>query len=145
MTLKSYQWVRLAEDGSLPGHAPVMKRNQALRRRRSMIAIEPATAAGIETVSCALVITQRNHGEILVLGDKPPYRLPSVQIPRWERPAPHINEAVRRLWGIESICLFAAEATSDSGTADRGRCFVLEARGSGACAGRRCFWMRVGD
>jgi hypothetical protein len=109
-----------------------------------MAAIDRLAMPEVRTVSCALVVTRRAHREVLLLGKGTEYHLPSIEIPRRERPAPHINDAVRRLWGIESVCLFAANANTGSAGAAR-RCYVLEARDVG-CANRRdSNWISVGD
>lgn len=110
-----------------------------------MAPIEEIPTPEVRTVSCALVVTRRAHGEVLLLGSESGYRLPFIEIPRRERPAPHINDAARRLWGIESVCLFAANAASSPPAVDARRCYVLEARGCIPASGQDVIWIPVAD
>jgi hypothetical protein len=110
-----------------------------------MAATEQIAAPGAATVSCALVITREAHREVLVLGEDSEYRLPSIEIPRRERAAPHINDAVRRLWGIESVCLFAAPASPGSDSDGTRRCYVVEARRFDGAGAHDSSWVSVRD
>ena len=104
-----------------------------------------AASPKVPTIDCALVVTRRAHREVLLVGSEMEYRLPSLEIPRWERPAPHINDNVKRFWGIESVCLFAASAACGSGSEGARRCYVLEARAFGPASRDDSTWISVGD
>src|SRR5258708_19259976 len=54
-----------------------------------------------------LVITRRSGEEILCLSDGPHCLLPTVEIPRWQRVAEEINDAVKKRWQLEADCLLS--------------------------------------
>lgn len=110
-----------------------------------MAPAEPLASPDVPTVDCALVVTRQTHQEILLVCGEKEYRLPVLGIPRWERPVPHINDTLKRLWGIESVCLFAASAACGSGAEDARRCYVLEARGCGTACHENSTWIPVRD
>jgi hypothetical protein len=110
-----------------------------------MAPIEAIPTPEVRTACCTLIVTRRAHTEVLLLGTEMEHRLPSIEIPCRERAAPHINDAVRRLWGIESVCLFAANAASPSLVAEGRRCYVLEARGWSPASGQDAIWIPAED
>jgi hypothetical protein len=56
-----------------------------------------------------LVLLRKMGSELLVAGQRPFLTLPSVEIPRWTRLAENINAAVRKRYGISTVCLFTTE------------------------------------
>jgi len=110
-----------------------------------MATTEPIGAPEAEILCCVLVITREAQREVLLLEKETQYCLPSIQIPRKERRATHINEAVRRLWGIEGVCLFAAAAAPGSDSSGAKRCYVLEARSFDCACHKDAFWMCIRD
>jgi Phosphotransferase enzyme family len=63
-----------------------------------------------------LLVLRNSGSEILVASDRPPFTLPCVEIPRWERVAENLSQAVRKRYGLSAICLFTPElpnATTD--------------------------------
>jgi hypothetical protein len=81
----------------------------------------------IELVSCHLIITRDAHSEILLLREGSSLCLPCIEIPMWERAAPHLFSTVRQLWGIDAICLFNADIGNNESNPSDVRCYVLEA------------------
>src|SRR5437879_6590073 len=63
-----------------------------------------------------LLILRKGGSELLVACEGPSLTLPCVEIPKWERAAENITEAVRKRYRISAICLFAPEP-SDAATA----------------------------
>jgi len=54
------------------------------------------------------ILLLRNEGaELLVAGERPPFTLPCVAIPRWDRVAENVTAAVKKRYGLSAICLFA--------------------------------------
>jgi hypothetical protein len=86
----------------------------------------------IELVSCHLIITRDAHSEILLVQEGSSLRLPRVEIPMWERAAPHLISTVRELWGVDAICLFNADIGDNDSKPTNVRCYVLEAMYLGA-------------
>ena len=63
-----------------------------------------------------LLMLRNGGSELLVASVRPPFTLPCVEIPRWERAAENLSQAVRKRYGISVICLFTPElpnATTD--------------------------------
>ena len=54
----------------------------------------------------SVVVFGRDGTEILVVPDGGGFALPSVAIPRWQRVAENLTEAVKAEWGEEVVCLF---------------------------------------
>jgi hypothetical protein len=67
----------------------------------------------IDRETCRVIVFGQNRSHILVVADsaRPGFSLPSLQIPRWQRPAENLTAAVRREWGCDGICLFTATVT----------------------------------
>ncbi len=59
----------------------------------------------IDRDTYSLVITRRGRSELLCLADGPHYSLPSVEIPRWQRVAERINNAVKERWNLDAYSL----------------------------------------
>jgi Phosphotransferase enzyme family len=58
--------------------------------------------------------------ELLVLRSPSGLRLPELRIPRGQRVAPHLNAEAKRLWKLDTVCLFPLNIThGDITTADR--------------------------
>ena len=106
--------------------------------RDAGMGIEPP---GTETVSCTLVITRNGHSEILVIRDGPDVYLPSVDIPMWERAAPHLNSLVRKQWGVDAICLFNSQTDNIESDASAARYYVLEAIHTGPILKTGAAWV----
>ena len=66
-----------------------------------------------------LLMLGKNGSELLVASEQPPFTLPCVEIPRWERVAENLTDAVRKRYGISAICLFAPEPSSATDAASR--------------------------
>jgi hypothetical protein len=110
-----------------------------------MTPVEPIATTEVLTVSCALIVTRRDHTEVLLVGRGKEHCLPSIEIPRRQRPAPHINDNLKQVWGVESVCLFAAGASSDPDAEGTRRCYVVEALGSGPASRHDSTWTSVRD
>jgi phosphotransferase family enzyme len=52
-----------------------------------------------------LVVPRKAGSEILVMEEAGGFSLPDVEIPKWERIAPHITRALKNRWNLEGYCL----------------------------------------
>lgn len=59
-----------------------------------------------ETLLCHLVLTRNHDRYVLLLKKGGGFSVPKLEIPRWQRVAPHLVTAVRRLWDVDAICRF---------------------------------------
>jgi hypothetical protein len=75
-----------------------------------------------------LLMLGKAGAEILVACERPPFTLPCVEIPRWERVAENLTEAVRKRYGISAICLFAPEPSDDTIAGEQPFYQVMEIR-----------------
>jgi hypothetical protein len=90
-----------------------------------------------------ILLLQRNGSELLVAGERPPFTLPSVEIPKWERVAENLNAAVRERCGISPVCLFTPDlcvATTDSGAP---LYQVMETRKGNVAPPEGAYWLEV--
>ena len=75
------------------------------------------------------ILLLRNDGaELLVVGERPPFALPCVEIPRWDRVAENVTAAVRKHYELSAICLFTPELSVTTTDADRPLYQVMETR-----------------
>jgi len=64
-----------------------------------------------------IIVLGPDRKDILVVPDGDRFALPSVEIPRWQRVAENLSEAVKAGWGEEIVCLFElSELTGTHGT-----------------------------
>ena len=63
------------------------------------------TEKQIDRDTYGLIITRRNGSELLCFADGLHYSLPSVDIPRWQRVAEQINNAVKESWNLDAYSL----------------------------------------
>jgi Phosphotransferase enzyme family len=80
---------------------------------------EMAGAGQIEHETYRVIVLRQNGTEVLVVPNGGRLMLPSVEVPRWQRVAENLTEAVRSEWGEEVVCLFepAAQPPADDGVA----------------------------
>lgn len=64
----------------------------------------PATQNEFETYR--IIVFSQDGKDVLLVADGDRFGLPFVEIPRWQRVAATLTEAVRRDWGEEVVCLF---------------------------------------
>jgi hypothetical protein len=74
----------------------------------------------VETVEYRLILLLPESRKILAISDVDGYRLPSVTIPQWTRPAQQLQEAVLGAWGLPILIL-------DLFFQDSSHCAVAEA------------------
>ncbi len=53
-----------------------------------------------------VIVLSPDGKNILLVPDGNRFALPSVEIPRWQRVAENLTEAVKTDWGEEIVCLF---------------------------------------
>jgi hypothetical protein len=76
-----------------------------------------ATAIQGEHETYRVIVLSPDGSEILVAQDGDRFALLSVEIPRWQRVAENLTEAVKSGWGEEIVCLFElGELTGTHGT-----------------------------
>ena len=88
-----------------------------------------------------ILLLRKNGSELLITGERPPFTLPCVEIPRWERVAENMNSVIRKRFGISAICLFAPDlsvATSDS---EQPLYQVMETREANVAAPEGTYWL----
>lgn len=88
-----------------------------------------------------LLILAENGSELLVSRERLPFTLPCVEIPRWERVAENLTEAVRKRYGISAICLFAPELSAAADAAEPPLYQVLETREAATVRSNEIRWM----
>lgn len=98
----------------------------------------------VETIGCALIITRHAHSELLVVTNGEDFVLPRVEIPRWERAAPHLVSQVRKHWGIEAICLFSPQIHPQEAVSGP-RYYALEAREGKLPLREGAAWIPAGE
>jgi hypothetical protein len=100
-----------------------------------------ATRAATQDLYRLLVLRQ-GGSELLVAGKGAPFTLPWVEIPGWERVAENVVSALRKRYGISSICLFPPEVSTSSTDCEQPLYQVVETREAiAAPAGMR--WLRL--
>jgi hypothetical protein len=77
-----------------------------------------------------ILLLRKNGSDLLVAGTQPPFMLPCIEIPKWERVAENMNAAMRRRYGISALCLFTPEVSSATTCAGTPLYQVMEARGN---------------
>jgi hypothetical protein len=95
--------------------------------------------------TCILVITRNKHAEILTIRDNGKFRLPRIEIPRWERPASHLTREADARWEIEAICLFRSKLIGQPAVDCDSFCFAIEARTVRETAHADTVWLSVGE
>jgi len=80
-----------------------------------------------ETVHSRLILTRNGISEVLLVIEGSHLSLPRVELPKWERPAPHLVAHAREQWQLDAIGLFAQQTVNGvSELAER--FYVLESR-----------------
>jgi len=88
------------------------------------------------------ILLLRNDGaELLVVGERPPFALPCVEIPRWDRVAENVTAAVRKHYELSAICLFTPERSVTTTDADRPVYQVMETREARIAAPGETHWL----
>src|SRR5260370_29599446 len=59
----------------------------------------------LEQTDYRLVLVLPDSGGVLARYDGTSYRLPHVSIPKWARPAEHLQKAIHAAWGLHVIIL----------------------------------------
>ncbi len=77
----------------------------SLSSRSSLPAATPAATRDLYR----LLVLRKGGLELLVAGERVPFTLPWVEIPRWERVAENVIAAVRKRYEISAVCLFSPE------------------------------------
>jgi hypothetical protein len=75
-----------------------------------------------------LLMLRKSGSELLVASERPPFTLPCVEIPRWERVAENLTEAVRKRYGISAICLFTLDLSDATANGEPPIYQVMEIR-----------------
>jgi hypothetical protein len=88
------------------------------------------------------LVALRNSGsEILVAGERPPFTLPCVEIPKWERVAENLTEAVKKRYGLSAICLFALEPSDAKANGEPPLYQVMETRDAATVPSNEMRWL----
>ncbi|MBS1851400.1 MAG: phosphotransferase [Acidobacteria bacterium] len=64
-----------------------------------------------------VIVLSPDGKNILVVPDGNQFALPSVKVPRWQRVAENLTEAVKTDWGEEVVCLFELDDLTGTGIA----------------------------
>jgi hypothetical protein len=75
-----------------------------------------------------LLMLRKSGSELLVASERPPFTLPCVEIPKWERVAENLTEAVRKRYGISAICLFTLDLSDATANGEPPIYQVMEIR-----------------
>lgn len=88
------------------------------------------------------ILLLRNDGsELLVAGERPPFTLPWVEIPRWDRVAENLSAAVRKRYQLSAICLFSPELPVTSTDAEPLLYQAMETRAANIAAPDETRWL----
>ena len=88
------------------------------------------------------ILLLRNDGsELLVAGQRPPFTLPCVEIPRWERVAENLTAAVRRRYQLSAVCLFTPELSVTTTDNAQPLYQVMETREAWIAAPDETYWL----
>lgn len=90
-----------------------------------------------------LLLLRRKGSELLVAGGRPPFTLPCVEIPRWERVAENVIAAVSKRYGISATCLFTPERLAHTTGGDQPLYQVMETREAKVAAADETSWLPV--
>ena len=75
-----------------------------------------------------VLLIQKNGSKLLVAGERPPFTLPCVEVPKWERVAENLIAAVAKRYGISAICLFTPELSAAETDGGQSLYQVMETR-----------------
>src|SRR5262245_34529288 len=90
------------------------------------------------------ILLLRDEGtELLVAGEQPPFTLPCVEIPRWDRVAENVTAAVRERYELSAICLFTPELSVTTTDTKPPLYQVMETREAGIAAPDEMHWLRL--
>ncbi len=101
----------------------------------------PVTSQRIPQDLYRLLMLRNGGSELLVASVRPPFTLPCVEIPRWERVAENLSQAVRKRYGVSAICLFTPDlpnAVTDGGPPQYE---VVETREAGTAVPDEMRWL----
>jgi hypothetical protein len=68
----------------------------------------------VETLEYTVVLVDSESRKVLARAELDSYRLPSVLIPQWRRPAEELQKAIRAEWGVQSIVLMVLPAINEA-------------------------------
>ncbi len=90
-----------------------------------------------------LLLLRKNGSELRVAGERPPYTLPCVEIPAWERVAENLTAAVRKRYGIPAICLFMPQLSAATTDGEGPLYQVIETREASVTGSEETGWLPV--
>jgi hypothetical protein len=106
---------------------------------------------GAETVlqdPYRILLLRNNAADLLVDGERPPFALPCVEIPRWERQAENLCAAVRKSYDLSAICLFTLEMSATARNLNPVLYQVMEAQHADVAPPEKMHWVplnSIGD
>ena len=92
-----------------------------------------------------LLMLRKGGSELLVANERPPFTLPCVEIPRWERVAEDMTEAVRKRYGMPAICLFTPGPSDTTTEGGRPLYQVMETREAWTAVPDEMRWLPLGS
>jgi hypothetical protein len=96
------------------------------RREREVGKMEKSQAK--QTSAWRILLFARNGAELLLLRSPSGIRLPELRIPGWQRIVPNLNAEAKRLWNLDTVCLFPFDVPHSQGTAGNSKYYVMEVR-----------------
>jgi hypothetical protein len=105
----------------------------------------PSLAAALETPQdlYRILLLRQNGSEVLVAGTRPPFTLPCVEVPRWERAAENMNAIVRKRYGICPVCLFSPDLPAPATDSEPTLYQVMGTRKTNLAAPQGTHWLPV--
>lgn len=79
-----------------------------------------------ETDAWRILLFGRNGAELLLVRGPAGLRLPELSIPRWRRIVPNLNAEAKRLWNLDTVCLFPFEVSHSELAGVNCKYFVME-------------------
>src|SRR5882762_3061597 len=88
-----------------------------------------------------VLLLRKSGSELLVASKRPPFTLPCVEIPRWERVAENVIAAVRKRYGLSALCLFTPELSATTTGGEQPLYQVMETREAAIGAPDEMRWL----
>jgi thiamine kinase-like enzyme len=79
-----------------------------------------------ETDAWRILLFGRRGAELLLVRSLSGIRLPEFRIPRWQRIVPNLNTEAKRLWNLDTVCLFPFDVPHSEPTAVHCKYHVME-------------------
>lgn len=88
-----------------------------------------------------LLLFRKIGSELLAVGEREPFTLPCLEIPRWERVPENLTAAISKRYGIAAICLFAPAVSPTTTGSETLRYEAMRGREANCAAPQGMRWL----